>query len=268
VGRNSESPYFEIQHKVKLTEDYYMAVFPTTQRQSMLLGRTDNGGGSVLASNSSDYRKDGYEDNWMFMPQDRISLNALRGDYSNWAGWPSLGHEVKEGSLIGQARRHTGVMLDLPTEAQWEYACRAGTSTAFNNGKNAVSTTDFAAITNEAWMARNSVGCSPNGDVTSQPREVGLKLPNAWGLYDMHGNMYDWCLDRVANKVHRYNEPGKIYVDPVGTNDTAVKTFVIRGGDYSRTGVSQLRSGYCTSTSPAYNGYVGYRLCCPAVAVR
>ena len=82
VGRNGESPYFEIQHKVKLTEDYYMAVFPTTQRQSMLLGRTDNGGGSVLASNSSDYRKDGYEDNWMFMPQDRISLNALRGDYS------------------------------------------------------------------------------------------------------------------------------------------------------------------------------------------
>ena len=268
VGRNGESPYYEIQHKVKLTEDYYMAVFPTTQRQSMLLGRTDNGGGSVLAANSSDYRKDGYEDNWMFMPQDRISLNALRGDHSNWAGWPSLGHEVKASSLIGQARKHTGVMLDLPTEAQWEYACRAGTSTAFNNGKNAASTTDFAAITNEAWIARNSVGCSPYGVVTNQPREVGLKLPNAWGLYDMHGNMYDWCLDRVANKVYRYNEPEKVYVDPVGTNDTAVKTFVIRGGDYSRTGVSQLRSGYCTSTGPAYNGYVGYRLCCPAVAVR
>ena len=269
TGRNNESPYFEIQHKVKLTNDYYMAIYPTTQRQMKLMGRTDNTTASVFAANESTFTGEGWHDNPDYMPADKISLNTLRGSMdANWKGWPMLGHEVKATSLIGLARLLTGVKLDLPTEAQWEYACRAGTSTAFNNGKNATTTTDLSAMGDVGWISLNSKAMSPSGTESEQPREVGTKAPNLWGLYDMHGNMYDWCLDRVKALVARYNEDGKVYVEPEGTNDFSVTTFVIRGGNYDRSGISQCRSAYCTYTGAGYKGYVGYRLCCPAEAVR
>lgn len=263
-GRNSESGYLEIQHKVKLTNDYYMAIYPTTQRQSMLLGRK----GSAFGSNNSGFTDPEYHGDPNLKPMDRISLVYLRGAYSEtWPGWPSLGHEVREGSLIGLARSLTGVELDLPTEAQWEYACRAGTATSFNNGKSP-STDNFSEVSDICWFALNSVTNATNGTMLVQTHEVGLKKPNAWGLYDMHGNTYDWCLDRVVDGVKRYDEIGKVYIDPVGTNDLNVTKYVIRGGDYSRAGISQCRSAYATSTWAPYEGYVGYRLCCPAVAVR
>lgn len=269
--RNLESVYLEIQHKVKLTNDYYMAIYSTTQRQSMLLGRVDNGTSSSFGPNISGFTGYGWKDNTDLLPMDEISMNDLRGSMdTSWQGWPMLGHEVKPDSLIGRARKLTGVMLDLPTEAQWEYACRAGTSTAFNNGRNSTWSDQLTVIDDIAWIKLNSVFPSPTGTEVAQPREVGLKKPNAWGLYDMHGNMYDWCLDRCVNNgaTPRYNDPDKIYVHPVGTNDFSVTGFIVRGGDYSRSGYSQCRSAYATTTGASYTGYVGYRLCCPAEAVR
>lgn len=106
-----------------------------------------------------------------------------------------------------------GAQYRLPTEAEWEYAARAGTSTRFSYGDDP----SFTSLTNYAWYFMNS-------GLAVHP--VGQKLPNPWGLYDMHGNVWEWCQDWLGNL------PGGSVTDPQGPAANPIGWKVIRGGGY------------------------------------
>lgn len=118
----------------------------------------------------------------------------------------------------------------LPTEAEFEYACRAGATTAYVCGDNPSKLGDLA------WFEKNSGG---------HPRPVGQKQPNAWGLYDMCGNLWEWCNDFYQVD---YYASGPTQ-DPKGP-DTG-KTRVVRGGSW-RAPVENCRSGYRYNENPGY----------------
>jgi formylglycine-generating enzyme required for sulfatase activity len=126
----------------------------------------------------------------------------------------------------------------LPTEAEWEYACRAGTTTAYNTG---ASLSD-----NTGWYTVNSAGST---------QEVGKKPPNAWGLHDMHGNVWEWCWDWYGTYT------SGTQTDPTGPSFGYYR--VLRGGSWNVSGGS-MRSAYRYYGNPSYwdvNG--GFRLVRP-----
>ncbi len=118
----------------------------------------------------------------------------------------------------------------LPTEAEWEYACRAGTMTVFSYGD------DEESLALHAWYSDNS---------GLQTHEVGLKKPNAWGLYDMHGNVWEWCLDRYDEEYYAVGPSRDPHGPPEGT------TRVLRGGSWDN-GPKDLRAATRNRFRPAF----------------
>ncbi|MCL2765774.1 MAG: formylglycine-generating enzyme family protein, partial [Treponema sp.] len=131
----------------------------------------------------------------------------------------------------------------LPTEAQWEYACRAGTTTAFNWGTNQI-TSDQANF----YASDSLYNGSPAGVYRSRTTEVGRFAPNAWGLYDMHGNVWEWCWDWFGTY------PTGTVTDPTGAVSGSGR--VLRGGGWNYDGQS-LRSAQRVDGSP-WDGYYDY----------
>ena len=142
----------------------------------------------------------------------------------------------------------SGYKFDLPTEAQWEYACRAGTITSLNSGENITVTSGTCPnLTEVGWYTANS---AVNG--VKQTHTVGEKLPNAWGLYDMHGNVWEWCLDWLGDY------PSTAVEDPAGAGSGS--RCVWRGGGYDRN-PSRCRSAYRGSNDPSStSSCFGFRL--------
>ncbi len=135
-----------------------------------------------------------------------------------------------------------GYVYRLPTEAEWEYACRAGTATRFSHGDDL----GYARLGDYAWFAANAGGTS---------HRVGAKLPNPWGLYDMHGSVWEWCLDWYGP------HSGGEVTDPRLSEMSFVGFFrSVRGGCWSNVG-GGCRSASRNGFPPALAYYcLGFRV--------
>ena len=228
----------ETQHKVTLTQDYYIGVFECTQRQWEL----------VMGTKPSHFNNVDYYET---RPVEQVSYDEIRGK-----NWPSSGHTVNASSFMGRLREKTGLTFDLPTEAQWEYACRAGTTTALNSGKNLI-LANYDIRMNEVGRYWFNGGDDYSQDCTTAngTAKVGSYLPNAWGLYDMHGNVIEWCLDWY---ISNYGETA--VENPPGSN--AGFERVLRGGSCG------VYAWGCRSASRGYyfsagnGGDIGFRIVC------
>ena len=235
---NGRSDYEDL-HGVVLTKPFYVGVFEVTQKQYEL----------VMGANPSCYKGE-------MRPVEKVSYNDIRGSV-NGAGWPTH-NQVDADSFMGRLRSKVNMLFDLPTEAQWEYACRAGTSSALNSGKPY----DAGANCNEVarWQGNRYDG--KGGYPYTEHTVVGCYLPNIWGLYDTHGNVYEWCRDFM----YRNGLGNAGAVDPVGLLSQGYNYRSVRGDYWD--GVVGVRSAFRDSYRGAHEtkAEVGFRVFCSPVA--
>ena len=215
TGEAGRTDSDETPHQVTLTHSYYIGIFELTQRQwELVIGSRPSGFSNTVC--------------YATRPVENISYNQIRGtDLGKW--WPQM-NAVDEASFMGKLRAKTGRLFDLPTEAQWEYACRAGTATALNSGKNLSASNGVDA--NMAEVGRyyynsgaynNSYDYNGSTDETGTAK-VGSYLPNAWGLYDMHGNVGEFCLDWFGTGT------ANVVSDPLGLETGSIRS--VRSGTW------------------------------------
>ena len=238
----------EVQHEVTISTPFYIGVFEVSQKQCALVTGYIYSNQNIL---------------WADMrPVDLMSWNDIRGNSVSF-DWPNTS-EVDASSFMGKLRAKTGInSFDLPTEAMWEYACRAGTTTALNNGKDLMNEEQDSAMDEVGRYDynRNDGKGVPNGEqifAWEYHTTIGSYLPNNWGLYDMHGNVWEWCLDWADDYAM------ESVTNPVGS--TVGFCRVIRGGGWSCT-AELCRSAVRWWNSPDYWDEVdqigmGFRLCC------
>jgi len=234
--------YETVPHEVTISKPFYIGVFEVTQKQYELV----TGSRPSFFSNPSCCET---------RPVELVTWNAIRGKSADY-NWPSTS-EVDASSFIGKLRAKTGIAaFDLPTEAAWEYACRAGTTGAFN---------DDAGIDalGRHWH-NGGQDYSKTCTAEAGTAKVGSYRPNAWGLYDMHGNVWEWTLDWYQPRISFPSSPA---TDPAGPVVSPFRLRVLRGGGW------YYHAGSCRSASrlsqypddPSSQGnYFGFRLCCSA----
>lgn len=222
---------------VQLSDDYYMAVYEMTQKQYE----------HITGSKPAQFVG-------AFNPVENVSYQDLRGvGTSENYSWPVHGHEVDATSALGLLRSHArGIEFDLPTEAQWEFACRACTAGRFN--------VDGLSLADLGWYKTIS---------ESMTHPVGMWHANAWRLYDLHGNVAEMCLDLYGSGIPEKGAEGEPVLDPKGALPGASSPdyCLWRGGRYDYE-VKECRSASRTYWKLDYrNNGVGFRVVCP-VAVK
>jgi formylglycine-generating enzyme required for sulfatase activity len=178
---NDEGP----QHRVTISKPFYMGKFEVTQAQWQ----------AVMGSNPSNFK------NCDNCPVERVS-------------WNDAQEFIKKLNALND-----GFTYRLPSEAEWEYACRAGTTTAFSFG-------DSLSSTQANFNGNYPYGNAPKGEYKGKTTPVGNYQPNAFGLYDMHGNVWEWCQDWYDENYYK-NSPS---TDPKGPSAGSFR--VLRGGGW------------------------------------
>jgi formylglycine-generating enzyme required for sulfatase activity len=232
-GVGAEAAWFQKeqpQHRVRITKPFYMGVYVVTQAQYE----------AVTGVNPAKHR---------------AQYQAEKGmKYRVEIGESNPEQDITWDDAVEFCRKlsaKTGQTVRLPTEAEWEYACRAGTTTPFNTGETI--STDQANYNGEG-----TYGSGHKGENRQKPVPVGSFPPNAWGLYDMHGNVWEWCQDWYDEGYYR-NSPTD---DPPGPEKGNRR--VLRGGDWI-VGPWCCRSAFRDSLYPDYiinKGADGFRVVC------
>ncbi|HAL45927.1 MAG: hypothetical protein A2Y12_13280 [Planctomycetes bacterium GWF2_42_9] len=202
----------EAQHRIKLTKPFYIGKFEVTQLQYR----------EIMSENPSKFGGDN-------QPVENVS-------------WYEAARFLKKLS------DKTGLKFRFPTEAEWEYACRAGTTTAFNTGTTIDS--DFAN-----YEATTPYADGITGKDLERTTKVGSYVPNAFGLYDMHGNVWEWCSDFYDKNYYKVTPT----VDPQGPQmDEGDK--VLRGGAWNER-PAKCRSADRNNRGPKTNQpIIGFRV--------
>lgn len=224
--------------KVSFTKDFYIGVFELTQQQFRKL--TTSFGWTTFYMTNIACRA--------MRPADRLPLSYPYADTASAASG-------NNGGATTAMRNKTGLNVVLPTEAMWEYACRAGTDTYMYNGKTGTLAWNdgFSPKVQRAWDLNGYGSANPDrGSPVNYPNKgygtlyVGSLKPNAWGLYDMLGNVREWCRDRVIGSANFWKcacYAGEDNIDPTGPTATEsgnTSDYIIRGGSY---GTNPLGNG-------------------------
>lgn len=206
----------ETPHSVTISKDFEMQVTPVTQLQYL----------AIMGVNPSEFSKSehckNYDANSKSCPDNPVEK----------VSWKDAKSYIKRLNKLND-----GYKYRLPTEAEWEYAARAGTKTSYYFGN------DIKNINEYAWYWANS---------KSQTQIVGTKKPNAWGLYDMAGNVWQWTEDNFNGKEYSPNP----VVDPTGPQEGDSK--IMRGGSWYNY-PKYLRSAMRGSGNKSYDD-VGFRV--------
>ena len=212
----------EIQHPVILTQGFFLGVHQVTQADWQ----------EVMGANPSHFWKNQLPVETVSWVNAIVFCNTLsQMDGKN----PYYNNRENTVTILG------GNGYRLATEAQWEYACRAGAVTAYGFGDT------IDRLFKYAWCRGNS---------SEKTRKVGRKKPSAWGLHDMHGNVFEWCWDWYGDY------PVEQATDPSGPSEGQYR--VLRGGSWYSFPL-HIRSAYRGWSEPARSGYdIGVRVCfCP-----
>ena len=262
--RNAER---ETTHKVMLTNNYYIGVFEVTQAQWDLI--------------QPDRLAPSYHNNVAdraMRPVEQVSYNEIRNAANSTTAdttydWPA---DPNPSSFLGMLRTKSGIDFDLPSEAQWEFAARAGNGdTKWGDGSGILNTDKDENLDLLGRYERNG-GKVQNGASYDFPVQscgamngtaiVGSYAPNAWGLYDTAGNVWEWCLDWHADNINANG--GAVNIDPSAPAKTLSGASgvnrVNRGGGWNGT-AGFCRPAFRNDNTPTYRGFnYGFRVVCTA----
>ncbi|CAA6817867.1 MAG: Unknown protein [uncultured Sulfurovum sp.] len=227
-GHDNEKPV----HEVSFTYDFELGKYPVTIEQYMyFVHDTDSHYPEWLEEGNKYNIETG--DNDYYKKLDLLNLERQTT--------PIVGVNWKDAvAYCKWLSEKSGQDYRLPSEAEWEYACRAGTPTKWSFGD------DEEELENYAWYNKNSKG-------KTQP--VGTREPNPWGLYDMHGNVWEWCQDSWVDSYDNTPRDGTAY------KNESTSSKVLRGGSWGDDDINS-RSAYRSSWDDDYIrcNYVGFRL--------